>query len=147
MSLSPQLVLRTLSNNDKQRQTTAKEMAAQEPFPCVWAGQRHPPDRIRRTGRLATTNPLTCRDISRRRLSPALGPVLPELRPCHSVGAGGTVANVDERIEMVRDLVEDLMGRPICGASRFVTWQPMPAVCAMLPGHHGPHRGGDTEWT
>ena len=54
MSLGPQFVLRTLSNNDKQRQTTKNEMAAQEPFPCVWAGQRHPPDRIRRTGRLAT---------------------------------------------------------------------------------------------
>jgi hypothetical protein len=54
MSLGPQLVLRTTSNNDKRRQVTKDIFAAQEPFPRVWAGQRNPPDSIRRTGRLAT---------------------------------------------------------------------------------------------
>ena len=38
--------------------------AAQPPFLRVWAGQRHPPDRIRRTGRLAITIALTCEDAS-----------------------------------------------------------------------------------
>src|SRR5260370_38041541 len=46
-----------MRNTAKQRQTMKDIFAAQPLFLCVWAGQRNPPDRIRRTGRLATSRP------------------------------------------------------------------------------------------
>ena len=45
MSAGPQKVLRTTSTNDNQRQTTKGIFPAQDRFPRVWAGQRHPPDK------------------------------------------------------------------------------------------------------
>jgi hypothetical protein len=50
------------------------------------------------------------------------------------------------RLNYMRETMDEVMERPTCRSYQFVSDRTLPVVCALPPGHGGPHRFTEYVW-